>query len=155
MEGYFPPEDKDKWIDAIIQLTNINKLVQDDVRDLLILHLEETKKKISIHLGSLTLKGTSKEDTKTSEKEVHRLDLVRRNSKMIKSQKSVNKGQSKEKVIKKRSSKKGLAEIEQNDFFITLGKKTETLRPPAVWNYPIERIDTTPHQVTLIKKEKK
>lgn len=23
MEGYFPPEDKDKWIDAIIQLTNI------------------------------------------------------------------------------------------------------------------------------------
>ena len=72
---------------------------------------------------------------------------------MIKSQKSVNKGQSKEKVIKKRSSKKGLAEIEENDFFITLGKKTEALRPPVVWNYPIERIDTTPHQVTLIKKE--
>ena len=31
MEGYFPPEDKDKWIDAIIQLTNIYKLVHFDI----------------------------------------------------------------------------------------------------------------------------
>ena len=38
-------------------------------------------------------------------------------------------------------------------FYTGRGKKTEALRPPVVWNYPIERIDTTPHQVTLIKKE--
>ena len=36
MEGYFPPEDRDKWIIAIESLSNINKLVQEDIRDMII-----------------------------------------------------------------------------------------------------------------------
>ena len=36
MEGYFPPEDRDKWIKAIEDLSNINKLVQEDIRDMIL-----------------------------------------------------------------------------------------------------------------------
>ena len=41
MEGLFPPEDRDKWLDAIIALTNINVRVQEDIRDMLLLGNEE------------------------------------------------------------------------------------------------------------------
>ena len=36
MEGYFPPEDRDKWILAIESLSNINRLVQEDIRDMIL-----------------------------------------------------------------------------------------------------------------------
>jgi hypothetical protein len=36
MEGYFPPEDRDKWLVAIESLSNINRLVQEDIRDMIL-----------------------------------------------------------------------------------------------------------------------
>ena len=36
MEGYFPPEDRDKWLNAIEVLSNINRLVQEDIRDMIL-----------------------------------------------------------------------------------------------------------------------
>ncbi len=51
MEYYFPPDDRDKWLEVIEILSNVNKLVQEDLRDMIVLRNDKIEfgKKININ----------------------------------------------------------------------------------------------------------
>jgi hypothetical protein len=140
LEGFFnSKQDKEDWINAIEILRNINDLVQDDIRDYILqLHREKEKE------------GLSKPKER---KESHRSG----SKKTFGSSNSLSKINPKERVTSgkdRRKSKKGthnLAKrmdtnhsIESDDDSIINTKKTDfkadNLRPPYVWNFPIEDI---------------
>ena len=155
MEGLFPPEDKDKWLDAITALTNINILVQEDIRDMLLLGIEEKLRNEKVTEKDKHQLILSTSSSKDESKEEHgKTPINRRSSKIVRSQKTLGRITSKDKVpTKRKKSKRESLEGDENEFFLTLGKKTETLRPPSVWNFPIERIETNSTQVSILKKE--
>ena len=121
MEGLFPPEDRDKWLDTITALTNINVRVQEDIRDMLLLGNEEKIK-----------------NEKVIEKDKHQLILStssskdRRASKIVRSQKTLARIAKEKAPAKHKKSKRDTLEGDENEFCLTLGKKTEALRPPSV-----------------------
>ena len=55
MEGYFPPEDRDKWIQAIESLSNINRLVQEDIRDMILTGNDEKYKNSNSKIENQTM----------------------------------------------------------------------------------------------------
>ena len=89
MEGLFPPEDRDKWLDAITALTNINVRVQEDIRDMLLLGNEEkikNEKVIEKDKHQLILSTSSSKD-ESKEEHINKAPINRRASKIVRSQK--------------------------------------------------------------------
>ena len=148
MEGYFPPEDKDKWLEAITLLDSINILVQEDIRDMILLNAEskmkEESKNESKQIEESKLNDTTEKDSKHPHK---------RNSKILKSQRAVKRSPSIRNVNKKKSSRKESLEVTEEDLVKPLPKKLDNLRPPIVWNYPIERVIQMKNE-SLIKEKK-
>ena len=155
MEGLFPPEDRDKWLDAITALTNINIRVQEDIRDMLLLGNEEkikNEKVIEKDKHQLILSTSSSKD-ESKEEHINKAPINRRASKIVRSQKTLARIAKEKAPAKHKKSKRDTLEGDENEFCLTLGKKTEALRPPSVWNFPIERIETAPNQVSVLKRE--
>ena len=155
MESYFPAEDKEKWLEAIEILSNINKLVQEDISHMIVLRNDEKFKSggdinnqnnftNESNINSVTTEtnneaGESRKDLKLSS---------------LKSKKSV-KSNSKGKFNKRKSSNKVITVSKRNDtkrktsssinsgdeITNILPKNIENLRPPNVWNYPIEKVE--------------
>lgn len=130
MEGLFPPEDKDKWLEAITALTNINILVQEDIRDMLLLGTEEKLRKektVEKNRHQLILStSSSKDESKEKEEHINKAPINRRSSKIVRSQKTLARISSKDKApTKRKKSKRESLEGDENEFFLTLGKKTE------------------------------
>jgi hypothetical protein len=156
MEGYFPPEDRDKWIKAIEDLSNINKLVQEDIRDMILTGNDEKyrnpqkvekakeitksikKKKSSNKLlnSDNTLSDSSQtmgHDKKRDRNSRHQTKI--RSTSKKSTSRSINRD--KEKKVSHRSDS-----MDSTDRIIsTLPKDKNGLRPPYVWNFPIERIE--------------
>ena len=141
MEGLFPPEDRDKWLEAITALTNINIRVQEDIRDMLLLGNEDkikNEKVIEKDKHQLILStSSSKDESKDKDEHINKAPINRRASKIVRSQKTLariakEKAPAKHKTLKRDITLEG----DENEFFLTLGKKTEALRPPSVWNLP-------------------
>ena len=132
MEGFFKAEtDKSKWVDAVEMLFNINRLVREDIRDYLLMGSSsankppyQTKSTGSSQISKMNSLDTNRQNS-------------RRDSKVIMKQKS--------KVTKRRRERlKSESSSLLDDSFEVLQRKLPTrldgLRPPAIWNYPIERI---------------
>ena len=144
MEGFFPPEEKEKWIEVISPLSTINVLVQEDIRDMILLGTEMKMKEEK--QPKMEMKQ-SVEETKEKDKHGHR-----RNSKMIK-QKSINKTSNKN-VNRRKSSmnKKESFDLSEEEMTSPIPKKLDVLRPPLVWNFPIERVIAMKNAALLKEK---
>jgi len=153
LEEFFNPEDMGLWLEAIDMLKDINLAVMDDIRDYILTNFEH----------SSTTQNEDKDPNNSTSKKDTKKDL-RKSSSNLASQKSVKK--LKENVIKaspviksKKSNKKlGFNSInlnsdnqrersESEDDSVLIAKKQnmaninlENLRPPNVWNFPIDSI---------------
>ena len=145
MEYYFPPDDREKWLEAIEILSNVNKLVQEDLRDMILLRNdkvnETSEKKSTTNLksnNSETIQNTNENSTeekknpkeKTKEKGGK---LGKKHSSQIQKKGTGHKGITSRKSIRKIST-------DSSDEKNVLPKNIDNLRPPHVCNYPVERV---------------
>ena len=172
MEGYFPPEDRDKWLIAIEDLVNINKLVQEDIRDMILTGNDEKyinfttfkeEKDISLNVSTTNnvsnvhntnKKPSNKQNNEHTLTESSRHHGYEKRKDRLKSNKNVTKiknssrtsSRKTTKVSKNENEKEGKAHrsdsLDSTDkYLLTLPKNKNGLRPPFVWNFPIQRIE--------------
>ena len=161
MEGYFPPEDRDKWILAIESLSNINRLVQEDIRDMILTGNDEkfkaliNKEKKDSYVGrnnnvqnsskilntensvsDTSLNFTTNEKRKSTKKTAKAMTKRRSTSRKGTNLSKHSNHRDKEKKSSRRES------MDSSDRMIaSLPINKNGLRPPFVWNFPIERIE--------------
>ena len=164
MEGYFPPENRDKWLLAIEELSNINRLVQEDIRDMILTGNDEkyrnknaenlqASRNINIYNDNKNISSSKVNtensvsetslnfvnDKKTSKKRVSRAGIKKRSNSRKNtniSKHSTHKEREKEKKPSRKDS------LDSSDRLIaSLPLNKNGLRPPFVWNFPIERIE--------------
>ena len=161
MEGYFPPEDRDKWILAIESLSNINRLVQEDIRDMILTGNDEkfkaliNKEKKDSYVGrnnnvqnsskilntensisDTSLNFTTNEKRKSTKKTAKAMTKRRSTSRKGTNLSKHSNHRDKEKKASRRES------MDSSDRMIaSLPINKNGLRPPFVWNFPIERIE--------------
>ena len=160
MEGYFPPEDRDKWLIAIEDLSNINRLVQEDIRDMILTGndekyrnyvpslIEKGKDNISNNKKNITSSkilntentiSDSNHDKKKGKVSSRHLTKLRSSSRKetSSSKKPTNNEKEKDKKVSQRRES-----LDSTDkIVVSLPKNKNGLRPPFVWNFPIERIE--------------
>ena len=146
MEYYFPPDDREKWLEAIEILSNVNKLVQEDIRDMILLRNDKvnettdkkstTNLKTNINDTSQNTNENSADEKKTSKEKSKEKGgkIGKKHSSNIQKKGAGHKGITSRKSIRKIS-------IDSNDEKNVLPKNIDNLRPPNVWNYPVERIE--------------
>ena len=169
MEGYFPPDDRNKWLEAIEELSNINKLVQEDIRDMILTGNDAQYRNFSPN----KIEKVKDKDNNPLKKSINSSRILNTNSDNNPSDSSRKHAYEKKRSIKqslrkKNSSKKGTKISNQSDkdkkvshrsdsmdstdrIILSLPKNKNGLRPPFVWNFPIERIEEIR---TKLQKEK-
>jgi hypothetical protein len=152
MEGFFNAKnDKDKWITAIELLYNINKLVREDIRDYLLMGgSSSSNSNMNVNASNSKQPYQTKSTGSSQISKMNSIDTNRQNSR--RSSKVIMKQKSKI-TKRKRDRLKSESSSLLDDSFEKLQKKLPTkldgLRPPAIWNYPIERIQ----EMKNLKKE--
>ena len=153
MEGFFPKEDKNLWIEAIILLQQINELVREDIRDHYLYPKEELdllkKEKDENPINRLSSQGSSS----GSSNKIRRISskIKRQPSKKtnnIKSQKSIKRG-NKKRITKKSS----LSSKDSLEIGFKLPHNLNALRPPNVWNFPLRTLVDFKKKKRLMKEE--
>ena len=159
MEYYFPPDDREKWLEAIEILSNVNKLVQEDIRDMILLRNDKvnettdkkstTNLKTNINDTSQNTNENSADEKKTSKEKSKEKGgkIGKKHSSNIQKKGAGHKGITSRKSIRKIS-------IDSNDEKNVLPKNIDNLRPPNVWNYPVERIEKIKNDMKKKKKIK-
>ena len=182
MEGYFPPEDRDKWLVAIESLSNINRLVQEDIRDMILTGNDEKFKanlakeknenifasrnsRVNNLVGDKNVSSNkilntdnSISDTSlnftTNERKTNKKGTRAQGRKRSTSRKGTNlsKHSQHNRDKEKKSTRKD--SLDSSDRIIaSLPTNKNGLRPPFVWNFPIERIEEI-REKTKKEKEK-
>ena len=166
MEGYFPPEDRDKWLNAIESLSNINRLVQEDIRDMILTGNDEKFKASSLNEKENNNQYLSRNnfigDKLTSSNKILNTENSISDTSMniLSNEKKTIKKSTRSQMKKRNSSKKGTniskhsgqrdkekkptrkESLDSSDRIIaSLPTNKNGLRPPFVWNFPIERIE--------------
>ena len=174
MEGYFPPDDRNKWLEAIEKLSNINKLVQEDIRDMILTgndaqyrnfspnKIEKVKDKdkdnnpLKKSINSSRIMNTNSDNNLSDSSRKHAYEKKRSIQHSLRKKNSSKKGtkisnksnqSDKDKKVSHRSDS-----MDSTDrIILSLPKNKNGLRPPFVWNFPIERIEEIR---TKLQKEK-
>ena len=172
MEGYFPPDDRNKWLEAIEELSNINKLVQEDIRDMILTgndaqyrnfspnKIEKVKEKdnnpLKKSINSSRIMNTNSDNNLSDSSRKHAYEKKRSIQHSLRKKNSSKKGtkisnksnqSDKDKKVSHRSDS-----MDSTDrIILSLPKNKNGLRPPFVWNFPIERIEEIR---TKLQKEK-
>ena len=166
MEGYFPPEDRDKWLNAIESLSNINRLVQEDIRDMILTGNDEKFKASSLNEKENNNQYLSRNnligDKLTSSNKILNTENSISDTSMniLSNERKTIKKSTRSQAKKRNSSKKGTniskhsgqrdkekkptrkESLDSSDRIIaSLPTNKNGLRPPFVWNFPIERIE--------------
>ena len=166
MEGYFPPEDRDKWLNAIESLSNINRLVQEDIRDMILTGNDEKFKASSLNEKENNNQYLSRNnfigDKLISSNKILNTENSISDTSMniLSNEKKTIKKSTRSQMKKRNSSKKGTniskhsgqrdkekkptrkESLDSSDRIIaSLPTNKNGLRPPFVWNFPIERIE--------------
>jgi hypothetical protein len=159
MEGYFPPQDRDQWITAIDNLSNINKLVQEDIRDMILYgnddkyrNANEDSSNINNNNKNYNSNNNIYLNTDNSQSESSILGL--REKKKTKHGAGTSKHHSKRNNsrhgTKKHSSLRRPSQVSlhrkdsqdsTDKYLSSLPHNKNGLRPPFVWNFPIQRIE--------------
>ena len=130
LEGFFDTKQKDEWIEAIEVLRNISDLVQDDIRDF-ILH------------GNKNEDGGKNRDRRESHRSGSKKGFSSSNSiqKVIKDRGTSGKGKKKDPkkiMTKKQDTNHSIESDDDSQVNKKTDLKSEYLRPPNVWNFPLE-----------------
>ena len=166
MEGYFPPEDRDKWLNAIESLSNINRLVQEDIRDMILTGNDEKFKASSLNEKENNNQYLSRNnfigDKLTNSNKILNTENSISDTSMniLSNERKTIKKSTRSQMKKRNSSKKGTniskhsgqrdkekkptrkESLDSSDRIIaSLPTNKNGLRPPFVWNFPIERIE--------------
>ena len=150
MEYYFPPDDRDKWLEAIEILSNVNKLVQEDLRDMIVLRNDKIEFGKKISANNISVNDNNQSEN--SEERKHSKDKSKEKNKMKKHQSSKKTILSHKGVSPRKSIRKG--SVDSNEEKNILPKNIENLRPPHVWNYPVERIEKLKNDMKKKKEDK-
>ena len=152
LENFISENDKNLYIECIEILRNINNLVQDDIRDFIL-----SKHKINNELDKLNdpnfinnvnnnnnnIKNRSRASSKIGSRKSSRAQSRKNSMEDNKENKKfIKKNSNKKVMIKKKVSKKRSDSFRSQDTFdvkIQYGN-VDKLRPPYVWNFPINRI---------------
>ena len=133
LEELISKEDLPEWIQAIEILRNINHLVQDDIRDFLLIYYKEKD------LQKLKEKDHHKRVSSSSKKNVN-LNSSSSIKHLKSAQKDTIKDKKKKKLYRQNSNQDKSFESEDE---IILNKKVnlkyELLRPPFIWNFPTDK----------------
>jgi hypothetical protein len=142
-EGFFNAEDRAIWFEAIDLLRNINNLVQDDIRDYILIHHQQNFKD--------NLNNSHVSNSQVAQRSSSRR---RSSSKKLQSNKSIKGIKVSDNILRK-SKPKGTLKHKQLDLhdrsfdsedetIITnrqkMPLKLDGLRPPEVWNFPIDKL---------------
>ena len=166
MEGYFPPEDRDKWLNAIESLSNINRLVQEDIRDMILTGNDEKFKASSLNEKENNNQYLSRNnfigDKLTNSNKILNTENSISDTSMniLSNERKTIKKSTRSQMKKRNSSKKGTniskhsgqrdkekkptrkESLDSSDRIIaSLPTNKNGLRPPFVWNFPIEKIE--------------
>jgi hypothetical protein len=163
MEGYFPPEDRNKWLLAIEYLANINKLVQEDIRDMILKGNDEKYRHFSPNQNEKVKDNTNQNNKKnTSSSRLNNTDNTLSDSSLNYGHERKREKNSSRQQPKKRSTSKKNTNVSKTSthrekekkltsrkdsmdstdrIIVSLPKNKNGLRPPFVWNFPIERIE--------------
>ena len=182
MEGYFPPEDRDKWLVAIESLSNINRLVQEDIRDMILTGNDEKFKanlakdknenifasrnsRVNNLVGDKNISSNkilntdnSVSDTSlnftTNERKTNKKGTRAQGRKRSTSRKGTNLSKHSQHNRDKEKKPTRKDSLDSSDRIIaSLPTNKNGLRPPFVWNFPIERIEEI-REKTKKEKEK-
>jgi hypothetical protein len=146
LERFFPPDDRNLWMEGVELLRNINGLVIDDIRDYILHGSEDIKNNMEPNAFGTLPSNYGKLESKKSSIILKSSDL--RQQKTIKStndfkRKSTSKNSKKSTMV--RSSSKLDKSFDSDDETLNTQRKNnpiklDALRPPKVWNFPIEKV---------------
>lgn len=140
LESLFNPEDKDLWLEAIEILKDINILVQDDIRDFIITNYQ--------HFNNPEKEKEKEEKKKGSRRESRKGSNAKISS--VKKIKNIETGNTnRNQAIKKKGNLRRQHDKEKSfesddESILHAGKHVkntinlDTLRPPNVWNFPVD-----------------
>ena len=139
-EGFFPKEDKDLWNEAIELLRNINELVREDIRDFFLYPKEEMdylrKNTNSNQLNRLS-SNSSLDRSFSSGSKSNKKILRKPSSKKILKRKKSSAQKSKKTRLKRKNT---MSSRDSLEFEMYIPNNLELLRPPNVWNFPIQKL---------------
>ncbi len=148
LERFFPPDDRKLWLEGIELLRNINDLVIDDIRDY-ILNNEEGKpkeeEKVDLNSSVASRKDFKKLSSNSKMPTIRNAGGAKTH---LNSEKNINAREGKRQPSVKNKKNQAKAHMdrsyESDDDSILMGRgnigtKLDLLRPPKVWNFPIEK----------------
>lgn len=146
LERFFPPDDRNLWTEGVELLRNINGLVIDDIRDYILHGSEDNKNIMEPNAFGSQPPNYGKLESKKSSVIIKSNEL-----RHLKSTKSLNdfKRNSTVKISQKANTKKKTSKMDKSfdsdDETIAVQRKNnhikiDALRPPKVWNFPIEKV---------------
>jgi hypothetical protein len=151
LEGFFPVEDRKLWLEGIELLRNINSLVIDDIRDYLLTNYDDPMIKTTTNIDKKSTKNDSNTNLGLTKKESKVRGMVQVKPKSIKSGFN-EKNSTRNRAASNSKDRRGNNKQSVNQTFDKsfdseddnlLNKarnpiKLDQLRPPYVWNFPIE-----------------
>lgn len=143
LEGMFNPNERVDWINAIEILRNINNLVQDDIRDYILMYFKE--KELN--------KIKEKEKDNNSKRHNSSKKNLNISSSSIKQMKVKKDEKSKKKKVYRQNSNQDKSFESEDEIILNkrANLKYDLLRPPFVWNFPVDEFKA---KITKDLKEK-
>jgi hypothetical protein len=143
-EGFFNAEERAVWLEAVDLLRNINNLVQDDIRDYILLHHQQ-------HFKDGLLNNSNINNSMMGQRSSSRR---RSSSKKLQSGKSLKGVKPTDNLVRKGKQKGTLKNNKKLDLERSFDSEDESvltnrqkmplkldgLRPPEVWNFPIDKL---------------
>ena len=148
MEGFFKKEDKDLWLEAIDLLSTINVLVREDIRDSFICgkkqdfvpDRKESENEMEIFSSSKNSSRIDLNSSGISNKQLPQNQQIKKGKAKLN---SISKRKSSAKNVIRPRKRKNSSKYSNLSSFENqkLPKDLNNLRPPSVWNYPINRLE--------------
>lgn len=153
LEGFIPPKEKDKYISIIDMLNEINPLVREDIRNYLLtstLPSFENENNNSTNNNITLNNATSKNSSKNASRISSRVNSPKGSKRTLNTKKRLKTPKRNAPSISKRKKSESVTSEESEEKSKILNAKVDSLRPPLVWNYPVDRLTEMQND---IKKE--
>ena len=142
LEDFIPCSLKDKYILLIDNLRNINTLIREDIKDYLL--TSSLPKKETDNDNLISSKNSSKTNSRVSSPRSRIKSGSKHQKKSSKAIRNPNRKKTSDSIKSEES-------IEKNKI---INAKLDLLRPPNVWNYPVERVEEMQNKIKNENKKK-
>ena len=151
LENFMDPEEKNNWIELVIQLIEINSEVREDIRDYLLKDLNNLKKNNILNESISNSNNTSNISNIQSGEQTKRHNTSKRykgKSTGLKSHKKDLRHSARKKSKENNLTKELNIQIDDEDNLLK-SVDIRKLKPPFVWNFPVWRIKSLKKQRNL------